>query len=133
MYSHIQLTSQSEYQEAINTSEVLLLGQSNIDLGLNFDPWTLTTGQLCGVVLSLFKKLDLVDFMGITDMDLLHFITDVERGYFANPYHSFNHAVDVSVMVYHFLANCSASAYLEQDDILALLIASLCHDVGHVS
>ncbi|KAI8389494.1 hypothetical protein BD560DRAFT_320114 [Blakeslea trispora] len=69
--------------------------------------------------------------LGITTSEFLDFLIDVEKGYQDNPYHSFYHAVDVTMVLYHLLVLYDMSKYLDQFDLAMLMIAGLCHDIGH--
>merc|ERR1712157_72900 len=47
------------------------------------------------------------------------------------PYHNWYHAVDVTHGVYRLFHTCVADQYLSQSERYALLVSSICHDVGH--
>ncbi|KAG0281526.1 hypothetical protein BGZ96_001102 [Linnemannia gamsii] len=79
----------------------------------------------------MFVKLELVECLGVTSDEMLDFIIDVDRGYLATFYHSFYHAADVTSVLYHMLQDMQASQYLSKPDMAALLLAGLCHDIGH--
>ncbi|KAG0273642.1 High affinity cAMP-specific and IBMX-insensitive 3',5'-cyclic phosphodiesterase 9A [Linnemannia exigua] len=87
--------------------------------------------EIYGYILGMFVKLELVECLGITTDELLDFIIDVDRGYLAIFYHSFYHAADVTSVLYHMLQDMQASQYLSKPDMAALLLAGLCHDIGH--
>ncbi|KAF9344780.1 hypothetical protein BGX26_003926 [Mortierella sp. AD094] len=97
----------------------------------DFKIWEHTIPEIYGIILGMFVKLDLVDCLGITEGELLDFIIDVDRGYLATFYHSFYHAADVTAVLYHMLLYMNASQYLSKPDMAALLLAGLCHDIGH--
>jgi len=60
------------------------------------------------------------------------FLSAVRTGYHAsNPYHNSIHAFDVVCVVYRILTMVRALEWLSDVDVCALLIAALCHDVGH--
>ncbi|KAI8597080.1 hypothetical protein EDD21DRAFT_311314 [Dissophora ornata] len=96
-----------------------------------FNVWDHTLPEIYGIILGMFNKLGLVDCLNITESELLDFIIDVDRGYLATFYHSFYHAADVTVMLYHMLAEMNASQFLSKPDMTAVLLAGLCHDIGH--
>lgn len=98
-----------------------------------FNVWDHTLPEIYGIILAMFVKLDLVKCLNITEGELLDFIIDVDRGYLATYYHSFFHAADVTAVLYHILLDMNASQYLSKPDMAALLLAGLCHDIGHVS
>ena len=99
----------------------------------DFNVWDHTLPEIYGVILSMFVKLDLVKCLNISEGELLDFIIDVDRGYLATYYHSFFHAADVTAVLYRILLDMNASQYLSKPDMAALLLAGLCHDIGHVS
>ncbi|KAG0281070.1 High affinity cAMP-specific and IBMX-insensitive 3',5'-cyclic phosphodiesterase 9A [Linnemannia exigua] len=97
----------------------------------DFNVWDHTLPEIYGIILAMFVKLDLVKCLNISESELLDFIIDVDRGYLATYYHSFFHAADVTAVLYHILLDMNASQYLSKPDMAALLLAGLCHDIGH--
>eukprot|EP00976_Prorocentrum_cordatum_P013429 267835-Prorocentrum_minimum.AAC.2 len=61
----------------------------------------------------------------------LKLLDAVEQRYGKHPYHSFRHAVDVTHAMFLLLEACEAKAFLDELDILALMIAALFHDIDH--
>lgn len=102
-------------------------------VNLDFNVWDHSMPEIYGIILGMFVKLGLVECLNITPGELLDFIIDVDRGYLATFYHSFYHAADVTAVLYHMLLDMNASQYLSKPDMAALLLAGLCHDIGHVS
>ncbi|KAG0321532.1 hypothetical protein BG000_003186 [Podila horticola] len=100
-------------------------------VNLDFNVWDHSMPEIYGIVLGMFVKLGLVECLNITTGELLDFIIDVDRGYLATFYHSFYHAADVTAVLYHMLLDMNASQYLSKPDMAALLLAGLCHDIGH--
>ncbi|KAG0263694.1 hypothetical protein BG011_008297 [Mortierella polycephala] len=101
------------------------------EVNLDFNVWDYTVPEIYGYILGMFVKLGLVECLGITSEELLDFIVDVDRGYLATFYHSFYHAADVTAVLYNMLRGMQASQYLSKPDMAALLLAGLCHDIGH--
>ncbi|KAF9178312.1 hypothetical protein BGZ50_007829 [Haplosporangium sp. Z 11] len=101
------------------------------EVNLDFNVWDYTVPEIYGYILGMFVKLELVECLGITSEELLDFIVDVDRGYLATFYHSFYHAADVTAVLYNMLQGMQASQYLSKPDVAALLLAGLCHDIGH--
>ncbi|RUP44743.1 hypothetical protein BC936DRAFT_149057 [Jimgerdemannia flammicorona] len=87
--------------------------------------------ELYGIVLGMFVKLDLHLAVGIQESELLDLVIDIDRGYLQNPYHSFYHAVDVTCVLYYMLTSLGAARHLTSLNMTILLIAALCHDIGH--
>ncbi|KAF9194752.1 hypothetical protein BGZ49_003128 [Haplosporangium sp. Z 27] len=98
---------------------------------LDFNVWDYTVPEIYGYILGMFEKLELVECLGITAGELLDFIIDVDCGYLATFYHSFYHAADVTSVLYYMLQGMRASQYLSKVDMASLLLAGLCHDIGH--
>ncbi|KAF9579721.1 hypothetical protein BGW38_003908 [Lunasporangiospora selenospora] len=98
---------------------------------LNFNVWDYTVPEIYGYTLGMFTNLGLVECLGLTSGELLDFIVDVDRGYLSTFYHSFYHAADVTAVLYHMLQGMHASQFLTKPDMAALLLAGLCHDIGH--
>ncbi|ORZ27839.1 hypothetical protein BCR41DRAFT_299809 [Lobosporangium transversale] len=99
--------------------------------GLDFNVWDYSMPEIYGIILGMFTKLGLVECLGISESDLLDFIIDVDKGYHATYYHSFYHAADVTAVLYRILFDMNASQYLTKPDMATLLLAGLCHDIGH--
>lgn len=89
--------------------------------------------ELYGYILGFSERLGLCDSIGVTPSELLDFIVDVDHGYLPNAYHSFYHAVDVAIVLYHMVSQYDVALYLSRIDMAALIIAGLCHDIGHVN
>ncbi|KAI8372690.1 uncharacterized protein BYT42DRAFT_500532 [Radiomyces spectabilis] len=81
-------------------------------------------------LLGIFKRLNVFETTGVTPSEMLDFFIDIDANYLDSPYHSFYHAVDIVTMLYHILTDLPRR-YLSPLDIAALLLAALCHDVGH--
>lgn len=56
---------------------------------------------------------------------------ELEKAYNPNPYHCSAHAADVAQTLGVMLANDEFSAELTELEVLAMITAALCHDVGH--
>ncbi|KAK3840130.1 MAG: hypothetical protein JOS17DRAFT_677874 [Linnemannia elongata] len=126
---HCELSS----QDLITCERALLRfvsGRSK-PVNLDFNVWDYTVPEIYGYILGMFVKFELVECLGVTQDELLDFIIDVDRGYLATFYHSFYHAADVTSVLYHMLQDMQASQYLSKPDMAALLLAGLCHDIGH--
>src|SRR5437016_5459364 len=103
------------------------------ETGMDFNVWKWSIPELYGIILGMLVKLDLVGTLNIRKSEMLDFIIDVEKGYYNTSYHSFLHAVDVVVVLYYMLTDLGAEKYISSLDAICLLIAGLCHDIGHVS
>lgn len=99
-----------------------------LDYSLLNKPRSEVYGFICGLV----QRMEVCQTLGITISEFLDFLIDVDRGYKDNPYHSFYHAVDVVMVLYHFLELYEMSEHLTRIEVTLLIIAALCHDIGHV-
>nr|CAH8853668.1 unnamed protein product [Trichobilharzia regenti] len=82
--------------------------------------------------LSMFHDLDLISRWRISRRKLAQFILMVHRGYRDPAYHNWMHAFSVAHFVYVCIKNLPlANDQLEHIEILALFVASLCHDIDH--
>lgn len=59
------------------------------------------------------------------------FFAAARTGYLQNPYHNFIHACDVVAVVFRILIMVRGIEWLSDVDMCAMLIAALCHDIGH--
>mmetsp|Transcript_75554 Transcript_75554/g.179505 ORF Transcript_75554/g.179505 Transcript_75554/m.179505 type:complete len:1020 (-) Transcript_75554:34-3093(-) len=59
------------------------------------------------------------------------FIKVVEAGYEDQPYHNFKHACDVCHTVSRLLSEVQSDTWLSVFEQYALLVAAICHDIGH--
>jgi len=101
-------------------------------LSLEFNVWTYNPDELLCFAFEMFVDMRLVDEFQIPHETLKAFFLTVRQNYHDNPFHNWYHGFSVlhfSYLALRVLTNCSE--YLTQHDVLALMIASLCHDVDH--
>jgi len=66
------------------------------------------------------------------DLDVLDdWICAIYRGYLPVPFHNYYHCFSVAQMTYAFIWMLQLKNSLEDLDILALLVAAICHDMNH--
>jgi hypothetical protein len=82
--------------------------------------------------LALFRQHGLIERFHIPEDKLRHFLTAVEEGYRPNLYHNHVHAADVTQSVNFFLTTAGLGEWLTPLEIMAMLLASLTHDLDHV-
>ncbi|KAI9270052.1 hypothetical protein EDC94DRAFT_535120 [Helicostylum pulchrum] len=97
----------------------------------NFTILDKSRAELYGFILGFLERLGLCESIGVTPSEFLDFLVDIDHGYLPNAYHSFYHAVDVAIVLYHMLCQYDVATYISRIDMAALLIAGLCHDIGH--
>ena len=70
--------------------------------------------------------------LNIASTTLKTFLMVVKENYCDSvPFHNFKHAFAVTQHAYFLLDKCGLNTKLEATEILALLVACYCHDVGH--
>lgn len=79
----------------------------------------------------MFEDLGLIEKFSIHRGKLLAFLRRVRQLYRDNPYHNFTHALDVTQFCYACLCLDRVAAALVPLDMLAMLLASVCHDIDH--
>lgn len=80
---------------------------------------------------SMLQDFELIDRFSIPESKLTNFVQTIRKLYSThnNPFHNFFHGFSVMHSTYIILATTRATELYEVHDMLALLIASLCHDV----
>ena len=56
---------------------------------------------------------------------------EVQRHYKRVPYHNFTHAFNIVHMTYYLLRTTKLREYIEEVDVLALMLGALGHDIDH--
>lgn len=80
----------------------------------------------------MFNDLDLIKRWRMSRNKLARFIVTVRRGYRDPAYHNWTHAFTVAHFVYVTIKNLpKTNLQLTDLEILALFVASLCHDIDH--
>jgi hypothetical protein len=97
----------------------------------HFDVLNYDKGELIEIVCYLFDSLNLLCDFNIPVPKMTAFISEVAGRYNPNPYHNFNHAVDVTQTVYRVVTVAGLSNTLSQLELFSLLVGSIGHDVGH--
>jgi PAS domain-containing protein len=84
-------------------------------------------------IMTMMKDFDLVSNYKIDPVVLMTFLSKVKEkySYWKNSFHNFMHGFNVMHGCYMLLSSTPAGNYFSSHQILALLIASLCHDLDH--
>uniref|UniRef100_A0A6B2L4I7 PDEase domain-containing protein n=1 Tax=Arcella intermedia TaxID=1963864 RepID=A0A6B2L4I7_9EUKA len=102
---------------------------------LNFDifPYKDSNDEefLILLLMQMFHKTGVMHEFNIPESTLYRFIKTVAMRYRSVPYHNFFHAWNVCQTMYFFLQSCGAGNFFNSYEVLALLIAALCHDCDH--
>jgi hypothetical protein len=87
--------------------------------------------QLKECLFEMFTRLGLITRFKIDEANLRHFIKDAEKNYKRVPYHNFTHAFNIVHMCYYLARTTKLREYLEDIDLLSLMVAALGHDLDH--
>ena len=101
----------------------------------SFDVSSLSLQQLLDFVWDIFDSLAIPDLLQIGRSEFMCFAESVRDGYLPAAqvaYHTFAHAVDVLHNVYVYVVDMGASQLLDQEEVCGLMLAALCHDIGHM-
>lgn len=84
-------------------------------------------------IISMLNDYNLLSIFQIDYTNLMNFLTKIKQAYstWKNPFHNFMHGFNVMHGIYMLLSSTQAGTYFSSHQILALLLASLCHDVDH--
>jgi len=98
---------------------------------LDLDVFNLADEEMFQFVHTMFHEFEMFDKYNINETTLASFVRAVHANYQNdNPFHNFKHGFSVMHITYSMLKH-GAVEYLFSLDILAALIGSLCHDIGH--
>jgi len=145
---HIQTTRESttaasENWREQNTSELvssleMLLEEAGMTWG-TFDSWDFNVVDLEDQQRQLLSMVCLIFHLGVgytssLQTTLVNFVEAAASGY-GNPakvpYHSWNHAVDVTHCIFRLMHICGCERFLSTHERFALVVSAVCHDIGH--
>lgn len=113
-----------------NLPSILIADKTSVEI-LNFDAHIYGLEELHSIFIHMLKLLGVIDFFHIPQTKLMNFLKTVTRNYRKNPYHNFSHAIDVAQMCFKIVYNRKITECLTELDLLALMIAAICHDLDH--
>ena len=83
------------------------------------------------VLFQIFNEFKLLELFKITNEKFFKFLTGISETYNKVPYHNWRHAVDVTQFVNYELHLTKLYEKLTKQELLGLLVASICHDANH--
>lgn len=83
------------------------------------------------VSIKFFEDLNLIKRFNINYKTLCRWLLSVQKNYRNVIYHNWRHAFDVAEMMFTILTTTSLIDYLDEYEVLSLLIACFCHDLDH--
>eukprot|EP00292_Cryptomonas_paramecium_P024835 CAMPEP_0113716506 /NCGR_PEP_ID=MMETSP0038_2-20120614/33937_1 /TAXON_ID=2898 /ORGANISM="Cryptomonas paramecium" /LENGTH=145 /DNA_ID=CAMNT_0000644055 /DNA_START=18 /DNA_END=451 /DNA_ORIENTATION=- /assembly_acc=CAM_ASM_000170 len=96
---------------------------------ISFDVMSFSRDELVDVCVEMFVQVDLDQLLELPA--LRNFVVNVKNRMRDNPYHNWYHVVDVAQTVFVLGLQSEWMQHLFPTERLALLIASLCHDIDH--
>ncbi|KAG2199600.1 hypothetical protein INT46_002441 [Mucor plumbeus] len=102
-----------------------------LEISLRLNVLSNNRTDLYAHILSLFVRSNVHKVLNLTLSQLLDFLVDVADKYTEAPYHTFYHAVDIVTVLYYLCHDLNADMYLTDLDKSILMVAALCHDIGH--
>ncbi|XP_065164643.1 cGMP-dependent 3',5'-cyclic phosphodiesterase-like [Atheta coriaria] len=128
------LLFQFDFREA--EVEHLLNAQRHDLNGFNFPTFnsrTVPYHRIGVCMMKMFEDLNFIQKYKLERRALAKFLVLVQKGYFNHPYHNYDHAFSVAHFIYSTVCYLQL---LERNvltglDVIALLIAAICHNVDH--
>ncbi|EGG22125.1 cGMP-specific phosphodiesterase [Cavenderia fasciculata] len=98
---------------------------------MDFSAWKKDPLVLVEYSVLMFEEMGVGKELQVNRNALLSYITSVQTNYRNNPFHSFNHAVTVTQMVFLIILRSELNEKLTILEKLSLLIAAVSHDLDH--
>lgn len=103
-------------------------GKSSPLFSVNFDVDDFDEFDLIKIVFSIFAKFGLNESFEISNEQLFHFLRGIREKYKKVPFKNWRHSIDVFQFVSCQIIDGKLDKIFTKEQVLALLIASLCHD-----
>ncbi len=98
----------------------------------SYDVFKQQPEALTMLFVDVFEDRGLFSRFSIDIKVFLRFTEEVMAGYdTSTPYHNYFHGFDVMHVCYLIVSTCDADGYLEDFNILSLLVGAIAHDIGH--
>lgn len=97
----------------------------------DFDVLSIDKSSLMVSCLDMFSIYNANDELKVDESVLHSFIVAVSKNYRENPFHSFSHGAAVMHIAFLIMNQAGGGEFLKSHDCIAILIATLCHDLDH--
>jgi GAF domain-containing protein len=87
--------------------------------------------NLLGTVVAILREFALLRRYDVPEQVVRLFVRKVRDKYHENPFHNWRHAVAVMQATFLILLKTSAHQMLPYEEVYAVLVAALCHDIDH--
>lgn len=98
---------------------------------IGFDSTSYSKEELKKIVCYMFKTLDFFKIFNVSENALWTLLGELSTRYRSNPYHNFNHAIDVCQYTFMIIMEKNVNEYLTDFEKLVLIVSALFHDVDH--
>lgn len=128
-YDNLRFHRVAIMQAGLTLEDVESFEFNTLDLD-DFQTYAALIWFLCGENLNLGSFI--TETLGIDEKRVSTFLEEMSCRYLnTNPYHNWLHAVDVTHCVHQFLIMCKTREFFSAAHRFALIMAAVCHDVGH--
>jgi len=100
---------------------------------LDFDSDQIDGSKLVDMVVLMAEDLGITQQYRISSSLLRKFVREVRAATVSHQYHNWAQSVDKVQMLYYLLVVCEARTIFQRQDILAMLLAALTHNIDHPS
>jgi hypothetical protein len=121
----------TDTESEADASEVLVVIDEDELYNWDLDVWQLSDEQMMAFIEAQFRALGLLSSFKIPVAVFRRWLAAVRDMYHPNPFHNFYHAFHVTHMTFLIISTINATRYLQDLDILATMIAAVCHDLDH--
>ena len=97
----------------------------------DFDVLSIDKSNLMLCCLDMFSIYNASEELKVDEADLHAFVVTVSKNYRENPFHAFAHGAAVMHIAFMMMNQANGDEFLRGQDCVAILIATLCHDLDH--
>jgi len=120
------------YEKFLNISEIQVTEELRDYLKkVAFNNWQWDDSEMLLLMRQMFFDLNLVTKFKIDTSCLNMWLHEVYKHYNHVPFHNFKHSFMVSQMMYGLIWLIGLQSILDDEEILILLVAAICHDLDH--
>lgn len=122
----------SSVDETKKLMHILIPSAEKFDLySYHFSDFNLSDDDTCQATIRMFMELDLIRKFRIPYQVLCRWVLSVKKNYRPVIYHNWRHALNVAQTMFAMLTTGHMREVQSDMEILALLVACLCHDLDH--
>lgn len=100
-------------------------------LSRHFNVFNYDESKKIELILRMFTHLDLFPLLKTESNTIIKFLLKIKGYYHNNPYHNWDHIVDLTQFVYSSLLRGRLRRFFSPNQIAGIIFACLCHDIDH--